>query len=271
MLFSAATSDPFAALFGPFLAARVWRLRSSQDLLFAAALGLGLALQAAVVLESAGSRALNLLDTSPIDVVRWYGFHVLQTAAFGVTLRDLALERLGVLGSALVALLVLAPLLAPAVQRARSAPCVPLVLGLLHISLFAAPVFLAGISTSRYTVAPIMLLYSIVAWGLAHSRGQFARSIGGAAIALLALVIGLDLTPSNRRASGPSWTEQLASARASCADGRESVVLVVAPLPAPTGGDLSRISRVWSVDVPCARVLGRVAGVRPSVGMDWDR
>jgi hypothetical protein len=248
--FLTAASDPFAVLAAPVLGWRMLRAPRPADWAFAGALGAGVVLQAAVVLGAAGSRQLNPFTTSLWSLGRWYGFQVLEGAAFGVTLTNTLGRALGVTGTAVLAVLVLVVLLAPAAARAaRGETLAAVVLGSLHLSFYFFPVALAGLSTSRYTVAPIMLLYALIAWGFAcgnPARRRFARTL---AVGILVLIAALDFAPQNPRAEGPGWSEELSKARTRCSPAWTGAAVVQIP-PRPR----SLLLRSWSIEVPCRKL-----------------
>jgi hypothetical protein len=252
VLLLTAASDPFAVLFGPVLGLRLLsRPRQASDWAFAAALGVGLALQAGVVLANSGTRELDPSSAGLAELGRWYGFRVLETAAFGAVLRDRLNDALGIAPTALLALGLLGVLLAPAVRAARAEPRIPLLLGALHLGLYFLPVILSGMSPPRYTLAPILALYGLIAWGLAHAP----RALGALAIGLFAVVAALDFAPPNRRADGPSWSAELAAAAPACAGGAASAAEVtIPPLPTPQPDDPARSSAHWSVAIPCEKL-----------------
>lgn len=254
-LFLTAASDPFAGLVAPIVGLRLLRDRRAVDWAFAAALAAGLVLQAAVILQSAGSRPLDPLE-SPVDLMRWYGFHVLEPAVFGVALREAANAALGEAGAGSLALLLLAPLLLPALRAAREQPFVPATLIALHLGFYVAPVAVAGFSSSRYTITPILVLYAVIAWGVARSPASLARPVGSLAVALLATLAILDFAPPNARAAGPRWSAELARETVRCrASPGDRAVLSIPPLPADDPADPGRPGRLWRVEMPCERLL----------------
>ena len=258
LMLLAAASDPFAVLFAPVLGWRLLGPRQRADWAFAGALAAGLAVQAAVVLASSGERALDPTRAGLVDLGRWYGFRVLETAAFGVTLRDFLTAALGILPAAALALAALGVLLVPALRAARREPVVPLVLGALHLGLYFLPASLAGMSPPRYSIAPILTLYALIAWGLVRAGARGARILAPLALALLAATAILDFAPRNARAEGPRWSEELTKAAPACeAGGAGAAQLTIPPLPAALRDDPSHSSRLWSVEVPCGKVLAR--------------
>jgi hypothetical protein len=128
---------------------------------------------------------------------------------------------------------------------------VPVILASLHAAFFFVPAALAG-AHSRYALAPLLLLYALVAWGLVRAEGPRSRLLKAAATAGLVLICALDFAPANRRSAGPRWSAQLAKARRGCtANPQAPASLVVPPLPP---GDLrvaARRGEVWIVTLPC--------------------
>jgi hypothetical protein len=251
ILFLAATSHPFAMLAAPFLAWRLIRAPRSTDVLWAVALGAGLALQAWTILSNGGSRPLNPFATSAATLAQWYGFHVLETAVFGIRLRDVVVNALGVVGSAALAVAILAFLIAPVVFAARRRPFVPLVLVSLHLGFYFMPVALAGTSPARYAITPILLLYALIAWGLATQSRERSRLPRWVAGALLAAVTIADFAPTNLRSEGPRWSHELSRARTVCETGNAVAATATIPprgvrLGAPEGS-----VEPWTVVIPC--------------------
>lgn len=251
-LFVTAASDPFAVLAVPVLGWRLLRGAGRVERVFAGALGGGLLLQAGVVLSSAGSRSLDPLSTPPWILGRWYGFHVLEGAVFGVALRDRLNVVLGEVASGALALVALSILLMPCIRSiARSPRLVPASLAGHHLGLFFLPVALSGVSTSRYAVAPIMLLYGLVAWGSVRDAPGWRRLAARLAVAALILPAAIDFAPWNPRAEGPRWSEGLSNARRQCALAlRGAVEVEVPPRPRRSEPDGEQSQR-WTVQIPC--------------------
>ena len=124
----------------------------------------------------------------------------------------------------------------------------------LTVVYFVAPALLAGLSSSRYTVAPILLLYAADRLGSRPAAPGVARPLGRVALALLALTSALDFAPANRRARGASVERRRSRRRgARCAHGaRAAASILVPPLRrTPCPPRTSSDQRVWSVEVPC--------------------
>ena len=252
ILFLAAASDPFAILVAPILAWRVRRAARRTDVVLILGLGAGIALQAWGILSSSGSRPVDPLATSAVTLAKWYGFHVLETSVFGIVLRDALLQTLGVAASGALAVGMLAFLLVPAARAAKQQPSVPAILVGLHLGFYFLPVMLAGVSTPRYAVTPILLLYALIAWGLTKPPGRNWPQRWIATI-LLAIVTVVDFAPWNPRADGPRWSQGLAQARAICSAGRVDNARVPIPpngLP-PEDPRRSGSAGYWTVVVPC--------------------
>lgn len=252
VLFLAATSDPFTVVVAPILALQYLRERRSSDLIRNAALLLGLALQAAVVFFNDQPRSLDPTSASSVAMLQWYGYQVIMTSALGVSLRDMMLETLGTLPTACIALAVLALLLSPALQAASRNIQFAGALVSLHLALYFLPVALAGTSPSRYAVAPILLLYSLIAWGFATCPpSRRLKVLAVSSVALLVVVVAPDFARINERAQGPSWSEELARGRSICSSGAISTSVTVPPKSSDTSTVKSTSEAGWTVRIPC--------------------
>ena len=248
VLFLAATSHPFACLTLPVLGWRIVRAYRLRDAVLAVALLAGLGLQLVVMFSGAGDRPLHTLAASPSMLAQWYGFHVLETAVFGIGMRDALVASVGTPLSAIACLVLLAYLLAPAARATLRQPLLPLTLVSLHAGFYFLPVTLAASSPARYAVTPILLLYGLIVWGLVNdtSRYRKARQIG--ACVLLALTTVVDFAPRNLRADGPRWSEELSRAHVVC--GTQRVASATLPIP-PQRRSRGDAPSQWSVTVPC--------------------
>jgi hypothetical protein len=252
--FTAAASNPFAALALPFIGWRVARERRGPDVARLGSLTAGVALQAFVVLSAVGSRPLDPTGNSITALTRWYGFHVLEAAAFGLGLRDASVHALGVAASGAIALAVSAYMLTPAVRAAMRNPVLPLVFAILHGAFYFLPVALAQTTTPRYAIAPILLIYATVAWGIWHDREH--RQVGRkrAAVALLAVIGLVDFSPRNERSLGPGWRAELSSARQACSmHPLAEAALRIPPRNLPPG-DPREMYGYWTVRIPCGEL-----------------
>jgi hypothetical protein len=265
VLLAATLSDPFGALLLPLALARLLTLGPGREQAVSAACAVGVALQLAAILANPEPRELAL-PAAPLDLAGAWARDVLEPAAFGLAPGEWLRAAAGPFVPALLALALAAALTTPVLRR-RASPkgalraagerssepgerSVVLVLLVLHLVLFAAPVALKGKSSPRYAVAPTLLL--LCALGFATDRGGSPAARRGArlAAALAASAWLVDFAPPNRRVAGPSWRAELARAAASCADTRAGEArLRVSPLPAPSS------PRAWEVRVPCARLL----------------
>jgi hypothetical protein len=253
VLFLGAASDPFAVLLAPVVLWNTVRERRSSDVSFTLALFAGLTLQALVIYFSESQRSLDPFSTPVTTVLSWYGSHVLITSVLGVGIRDALLSILGTAPTAALALVVLSALLVPAMRRAKSRPFVPLVLIGLHLGFYFLPVTLAATSTPRYSVIPIMLLYSLIAWGVAGSTRPMVHR--AAAVTILAFLIVADFARWNQRAEGPAWEAGLSTARSICETGATAATIAIPPRTAAADATDSTTT-TWSVRVPCNRLEG---------------
>ncbi|MFP5375279.1 MAG: hypothetical protein ACLGIO_00660 [Acidimicrobiia bacterium] len=103
--------------------------------------------------------------------------------------------------------------------------------GLVSVAYFTAPVALSGISTSRYALAPALLVIAALAV-LVDDGGRSPRrrrmgAPGAAGLAALAVCWAVGLPSHNHRDTGPAWDEALAAAAASCTPGSAAAVEVL--------------------------------------------
>jgi hypothetical protein len=254
VLFLTAATHPFAVLVAPLLASSLLRYRRLADVVLSLALTAGMVLQVWVVLPSAGSRPLDAFATSPATLAQWYGFHVLETAVFGITLRNALVDAIGVTASGALTVAILAFLLAPALSAARRRPFVPATLAGLHFGFYVLPVALAGTAPPRYAIAPILLLYSLIAWGFAAHMNGLSRLQRRVAAGLLAVVAVLDFSPVNSRAEGPGWSDELSRARTDCTRPTLAAATIpISPRNLPDG-DRKGLDGYWTVVIPCERL-----------------
>jgi hypothetical protein len=254
VLFVAAASDPFTILVAPVLALQFLRDRRRSDIWRAAALLAGLAIQAGVVLFNDQPRSLDPTSAHIGALFQWYANHVVMTAVFGISIRDWLLETLGTLPTAALAVAILSGVLVPALRSLRGSLFIPGALIGLHLAFYFLPVVLAGTSTPRYAVTPVLLLYSLIAWGFVTSHVRYMRYLAGATTILLTAIVVADFGRWNVRADGPSWTQELARGRAACEAGRGSAVIAVPPRATERADAGEDSERGWSVLIPCDRL-----------------
>lgn len=251
VLFLTAGSDPFAALLVPVVLWVVVTERRAADLARLFALIIGLLLQAvAIIYFNEVERPLNPFGTPIASLLSWYGFHVLMASVFGFSIRDALIETIGVAASAGLAVAVLAYLLFPAARLARHKRAVPIVLVSLHLGMYFAPVALSGWSPPRYSVTPILLLYSLIAWGCYGAHERIRRAI---AMVILAAIVIADFSPQNERARGPAWSEELARGELECSSESADVVTITVP-PGRPGDTAETADQLWTVLMPCSRL-----------------
>ena len=162
LVFLTALSDPITAVLLPLAAVRLLGIRGWRNQLFTLALVAGVALQlGAVVVSHAHRTGLSPLFNAP-KLIGWYGFFVVARAVGGMR----ALDELGSRGAQLLAALAggIAVCVAVVAVRARRR-LRPVVLVLLVSSalFYFVPVVPTGATPSRYTVAPVLLLFSAAA------------------------------------------------------------------------------------------------------------
>jgi hypothetical protein len=219
-----AASDILVLAFVPLALVRAVRRRPDgqrdrHGLVLAVLLGIGLALQFAGLLFGSSSRNLSpnpvkpligyLIRVAPSPIIgqRWLGTGEVHT-------RWLVLA--GVAWLVLAAVAVVAWL-----RPAWSGPVRPgwalAITALLHsVALYILPVLLSGVATTRYALAPAMLLVTALVALLQPEPGRRPVALY-ALLTLLAVICAVNLRLDNTRADGPRWGVELDRARASCA------------------------------------------------------
>ena len=250
-----ASSAPLAIVFIPMAVGRM--LEAPRDALPKLLVLVGVAAVQAVMVLGHGTQAWSTSDI--VELPRLFGLRVVGALLVGDALVE---EVWGVLGwwLAYLALALLGLFLAWAVARLpvdrrrifwEALACAVL--------LFAVPALVRGtehlapvgqrfsFAGSRYVVAPMLLLVSMVVIVLQNQAGvrgpaRWARR--GAAVLAVLLALSGFLVP-NLRSLGPRWSDNVAIATEQCRSGRDRVRIPVAP-PDPT---------TWFVEVGCRRVL----------------
>lgn len=224
----AALSDPLTAMLAPLVVLRMV-LRPRRDHLVTLAFAAGLAVQGAVILTADHEREFPV-SASPLDIGIWYATRVLTASVFG--------ERLAVLdgsiGSYAVLVLTAAIVAGLVVLAWRLSPdhrvkLVWLAVGS-SVLLYVAPTMLTGLATPRYAVAPALLLAVGIVGLLDAGLERTHRQGPLATIGAVWIVLWLISYPAvNERSTGPSWTVEVAEARAHCA-GEEPSATVTIPI-----------------------------------------
>jgi hypothetical protein len=104
-------------------------------------------------------------------------------------------------------------------------------------------VALSGVATGRYAVAPAMLVVTALVALAQPAPGASSRAkvpIYGLAT-VLALVCLVNVRVDNTRAHGPSWSDELRAAQATCAASHPQTVDV----------PLSPVGEGWTATLPC--------------------
>lgn len=226
----AVLSDPLAALLLPIVAWRLWVSRSTRNLVLAGAF-LATATAQLVVLLTADELE-SFAERQLADIPAAYGLRVASSALVGDrSLGELylALGPLLPLGS----LLVVAAVLAYGLLRRGASAGVLAVLMVASVGYWAVPLGIRGagglltresltLNGSRYTIVPLLFLLAALVhiFDRPRTTGPDARLDVPRVVAagLLAAVVLVNFTGFNVRQSGPSWTSELADARARCLD-----------------------------------------------------
>ncbi|GAB3579196.1 hypothetical protein GCM10027445_47370 [Amycolatopsis endophytica] len=276
----AALSDPLTALVLP--AAIVGIVRSPRRLVACVApavMAVALAVQGWVHLTRAAGYRTS--DTVWGELPSIYGLRVVLSAVTGDRLLGPVYERLGLGLVAVVgvlAALAVAVVLWRADRVARQVVVVALACSVLYlvvsIGLRGTDGFLdrAGFSLngSRYTIVPLLLVWTAVAAALDRVRPRAV--VGGAVAVFLGAQVLTDWGAAGVRTGGPSWQDSVTAARASCTapvrppqptplvaeedgpaagpivPGPDDVTIIVAPVP-PPGEEL-----LFAVVLPCSEL-----------------
>jgi hypothetical protein len=253
-VFLVAGSDILVAIFLPLALWRATRRsatgeRERHGVALAVALAAGLTIHFAGLLSGSSERELA---PDPVRAVIGWVFRAVPAPLIGerwlggeITTRWLALAALAwLLVGAVVLLAYLSGRRADLPPALAVRPAWPLAIAAaLHsAALYILPVFLSGIATPRYSVAPALLvvtaLVALLQPDLATGRGAVPLY---ALAALLTVVIAVNLRVDNARADGPRWSDELDRARVACASGG------TATLPIPPLGE----TPPWQVRAPC--------------------
>lgn len=230
-------SDPLAALLLPFVAWRLWVSRSIRNLVLAGAFLASAAAQLVVLITS--DELETFAERQLGDIPAAYGLRVASSALIGD-------RSLGELYSALGPLLplgflaVVAAVLAYGLLRRGASAGVIAVLMVASIGYWTVPLAIRGaggllareplsLNGSRYTIVPVLFLLAALIHvfdrprmaAVAHDGQRLPERLDAprtAAAGLLAAVVLLNFTGFNVRQDGPSWTSELADARARCLD-----------------------------------------------------
>ncbi|HEY8339085.1 MAG TPA: glycosyltransferase family 4 protein, partial [Egibacteraceae bacterium] len=158
----AVLSDPLVLLLAPlavarFASGRGWRVR-----LVPVVFAVGAVLQTVALVTNPTPREFPL-ELDLVKVAAWYVWHVVTKAAFGSWLPEAVPLPVAVLLT-LIALALAAGVAVVAVRTRRRRPTALVSTAVIaSVVLYAAPVVLSGYATPRYSVAPVLLLYTAAA------------------------------------------------------------------------------------------------------------
>lgn len=257
-------SDPFVVLFAPIVLLRLLALPRWREQVVSIAFVLGAAAQLIAIATNPEPRPFELLD-GPRGLAFWYDYHVIQAAVFGIRLRDVLVEHFGQVLLGLVAVALLGVAFLPARRLAREQLPFLALCSVYFVVLYAVPVVLAGFSTPRYSINPLLLLLTMVGYVVANAGPRLVRGArvtleGGIALVLITQWT-LDYAPENPRSPGPSWTAELARAQEACKKGEmERPEFLLAPLPEQQrDAQGAGATRRWTLAVECPRLVPAAA------------
>lgn len=267
VLVLAATSAPVSALLAPVAALRLVVVGSWRDRVLPLAFAAGLAAQLGRIATSPNPGDVG---AEPGQIAAGFMLRVAAEALAGHALS----ARLWIMAGWVLPVLATAVVLGAFAYAAvrRDLRCRPAVLlaGIMALVVFAATTYLRGSDASlvwpagsshmlsgRYAFVPVGLVLSMLAMLLDARPPQLSASawrhwqVG--ALAMLCFVVGQNFFVVNARSEGPSWSAELAEARASCPTDPDGTVAV--PISPPPG---------WFAYLPCEHVVG--SGDAPGLG-----
>lgn len=235
-------SDPLTILLAPLAALRLLMLKGRRNQVLTAAFAAGVVLQlVAIVVTGAEREGLSATANLP-KLAAWYLFYVVAQALVGARwLGNTATPLNAVLAG--VAILLVATLVTLALARG-SLSRLAVVLAALSVLVYLAPATATGLSPPRYSVVPVLLLFSAVAELIDHTSlhqsGWRARLVLASVLAALLVSSLSNLRVPNRRSEGPRWSNELARGRAACTSWRTDDTAAV-PITPPG----------WVMDLHC--------------------
>jgi hypothetical protein len=252
------TSDILVVALLPLAAVRLWRRRDRHSAVLAAGFATGVGLQLAGLLTGASTRETSL---DPARAGVGYLLRAVPGALVGSRWLGPGPSSARWFLLAALAWLLVAAVVLVAVRRLTSpAWGLAAVAGVHSAALYALPVFLSGVATERYAVAPAMLLVvgllALVSPGRAGPRGRGTAGPGLALVALLAVVCAANLRVDNARAGGPSWQAELTAARTACTagEGTTRARLRLSPMEPP-----------WFATLPCHYLAPLSCGISRTI------
>ena len=249
-------SDPVSALLLPLALVAPLTRRSGRALIVSTSFVVGLAVQA-ILMYGGDSPERNwefqLEDVRDILSLRvagglLVGDRFLDDAWLALG-RSFSYAALAAVSVAIVALLLRTR------SRASTFSLISLTYGLLFYSLHAVGRGTGGmdpelgsfhLNGARYVLLPFLFTLAAILALADNVRGRHADRVRAAIMVWLVAVLVLNYPVGpNARSEGPSWQEELTTARRTCADGnRESTTILVAPAP----------PNVWFVRIACSRL-----------------
>lgn len=252
VLVVAGLSDPLTALLAPLALCRLVTLRTWRSHVLTGAFAIGVGGQLLAIAVSGAERTGLSPSVNVVKAAGQYVAYVVGRGTFGMRLLgdpEGGRETL----IAMVALVLVGAVAAAFVVRFGALPS-PVALVLLAGSgiYYLATVLLTGISPPRYTVIPILLLFSAVACLIGRLLADEAGGVARATAVVVGFVVAVTWTTNyrvdNRRSTGRQWDVELTRARGTC-DGSSGRSVRV-PISPPG----------WYVDVPCREMVAAENG-----------
>jgi hypothetical protein len=268
----ATMSDARLVLLLPLAVALACTQRSVPEKAISCAFIAGLAVQAAVVFQarvlgtdtSLPGYPLRFGESSIWDALRLYAVRVVDALLIGDRLLDNAWRLLG-WGLAVVGIVVLVTGAAVGLARAGRTDRLWITLALgLSAGFFAIYVVPLGtrylwphepfyLSGNRYVQIPMLFLILAVLMilgGRSAELGAAARAVRDGVLLLLSLVVIVNFAPAVIRSAGPSWSGEVAAARAHCRAHPDGSVEIQT---APHFSD----PNIWTVPMTCRQLASR--------------
>jgi hypothetical protein len=229
-------SDILAGTYLPFVGFLIWFHRDRYTIVKGAAFVVALAFQVGGLLFGASQR--EGLEPNPIRWLTGYILRAVPSALFGQRFAGTTVTKTTLVFAALAWLIVGAALVLALRRYTSPKRLLAALAGFHSVALYAAPVALSGVATSRYAVAPAMLLL-VALVALLNPRDAKSGPLWALA-GLMAVVVVVNLRVDNPRAAGPAWDAELREARVACATGGAVVAVPIPPQEPP-----------WYATLPC--------------------
>lgn len=230
-----ALSCPIALVYVPLAAGQLARSRNRRERRIPLSFLAGCAVQVVVLVSAASQRTMTHGLHDPFQVASHYLGWV---GAASIVWPDALVPQAGT--ALLGGLLLVAVLAGVATQRSRARRGLALLALGYSVATFAAPVFLSG-TTTRYAYAPALLLLSAIAVLLPERR-----ALPTVAVAVLVGLWMVSFPAASYRVSGPTWSESVRHAAATCSAAKTSVRIPVSP---------NSGRKPWGyAEIPCSRL-----------------